>query len=62
MDKQKLIEEKLMLVWQLNAIQEQIDEYWLPMVACDSWPFKELCNKKYYAEKRINEIKKLLDE
>lgn len=61
MDKQKLEEEKLMLVWQLNAIQEQIDYYWLEAIASDSWTFKELCTNKMYIENRIKKIKELLD-
>ena len=61
MDKQKLEQEKLMLVWQLNAIQEKIDDYWLLDIAYDSWPFKDLAREKTRLENRIQAIKKLLD-
>lgn len=61
MDKQKLEQEKLMLVGQLNAIQEQIDYYWLEAIASNAWAFKELCANKMRIENRIKEIKKILD-
>lgn len=62
MDKQKLMEEKLVLVWQLNALQEKIDSYWIDIIANNAKLFKEEINKRDRIQRRINEIKKILDE
>lgn len=61
MDKQKLEEQKNMLVSQLNDIQKKIDDYWLLDIAYDSWPFKDLINERTRIENKIKSIKKLLD-
>lgn len=60
MDKQKLEEEKMKLVWQLNVLNEQIDSYSIPDIANDSWMFRDIANKKFIIEIRIKEINKLL--
>lgn len=62
MDKQKLEEDKMKLVWQLNAVMEQIDEYWLEAIAWDWGFFKELCQKKQGIEDRIKFINKQLEK
>lgn len=62
MDKQKLMEEKLVLVWQLNALQEKIDSYWIDIIANNAKLFKEEINQRDRIQRRINEIKKILDE
>ncbi len=61
MTKQELEQQKNMLVWQLNIVQKKIDDYWLLDVAYNSWPFKNLAMEKQRIEKKIKDIKKLLD-
>ena len=61
MDKQKLEEKKIALVWELNKIQQKISEYWLLDVAYDDWPFKYLKLRKMEIEFDIKKIKKILD-
>lgn len=50
------------LVWMYNAIQEQIDTYWLDDISIDEWPFKEICEKKQEIEQELKEINRLLAE
>ena len=56
----ELEQEKMKLVWQLNVIIEQIDDYWSDNILLDSWIFKELCQRKQYIEERIKFINKQL--
>lgn len=62
MDKQKLIDEKMALVWQLNALQEKLDSYPISVIVNDNWTFKEEVNLRYRIEYRIKEINQQLDE
>lgn len=62
MDKQKLIDEKIALVWQLNALQEKLNSYPISVIANDNWTFKEEANLKYRIELRIKQINKLLKD
>lgn len=62
MDKQKLINEKMALVWQLNALQEKMDSYPISVIVNDNWTFKEETNLRYRIEYRIKEINQQLDE
>lgn len=55
-----IAEEKLRLVGIYNALQEQIDAYWLEDLAISSEPLKEMCAKKQQIEQQIKEINKLL--
>ena len=60
-EKQNLMEEKMKLVWQLNVVQERIEEYWIVDIAIDNWTFKDEANLKKRIEMRIKEINNLLD-
>lgn len=62
MDKQKLINEKMALVWQLNALQEKLDSYPISVIVNDNWTFNEEANLKYRIEYRIKEINQQLEE
>lgn len=57
-----LFDKKMRLVWMYNAIQEQIDTYWLDDISIDEWPFKEICEKKQEIEQELKEINRLLAE
>lgn len=46
------------LVWMLNAINEQIDEYPEAEYQIYSKPFKELCNKRQRILKQIEDLDK----
>lgn len=61
-DKQKLINEKLALVWQYNALQEKLDSYWFDVLANDCWTFRDLANKKKCIEIKIKWINEKLEE
>lgn len=62
-DKQKqLEEEKIALTKQYEKLQEEINYYWLDKIAEDAWPFKELINRREACKRRIDEIKKLLND
>lgn len=61
MDKQKLEQQKIMLTKEYEKVKEQIDYYWLEKIAFDSWPFKDLINKRDSIKFQIQEIKKILD-
>lgn len=62
MDKQKLIDEKIALVWQLNALQEKLNSYPISVIVNDNWTFKEEANLRYRIELRIKQINKLLKD
>lgn len=62
MDKQKLEEEKMKMVWQLNVLNEQIDSYNIPDIACDSGMFRDIANRKYAVELRIKELNFLISQ
>jgi hypothetical protein len=61
-DKQKLINEKMALVWQLNALQEKLDSYPISVIVNDNWTFKDEANLRYRIELRIKEINQQLEE
>lgn len=62
MDKQKLIDEKTALVWQLNALQEKLNSYPMSVIVNDNWTFREESNLRYRIEMRIKQINKLLKD
>lgn len=62
MDKQNLINEKMALVWQLNALQEKLDSYPISVIVNDNWTFREEANLKYRIEYKIKEINQQLEE
>jgi len=61
-DKQKLFNEKMALVWQLNALQEKLDNYPISVIVNDNWTFKDEANLRYRIELRIKEINQQLEE
>lgn len=61
MDKQKLINEKMALVWQYNALQEKIDSYNLDIIIEDCEAFRKEANLKKRIKDRIKEINKILE-
>ena len=60
-DRSILETEKITLTKQYENLQEEINYYWLDKIAYDAWPFKELIRRREACIRRINEIKRLLD-
>lgn len=61
-DKVILETEKIALTKQYEKLQEEINYYGLDQIAYDAWPFKELINRREACRRRIDEIKKLLND
>ena len=56
------MDEKIALVWQLNALQEKLNSYPISVIVNDNWTFKEEANLRYRIELRIKQINKLLKD